>query len=276
MVNNEYESDRTALKKAFELNMDVLHNQNRLLALIGEVCRGIHQNTSEEERIQFLLEAFTRYAPFLHYMGAKYLNWCIITGHSACDEYLDTYAYGCHIGVEDKYKDDFAFIRANGKKIREYAACFYTDENMKDARLHKIKTLAGIFASLAGFYPDGAKACHQMPATLIEESIEFLKEMLSNKYKKEVTPKDREHIVKEGIAAIQRDVGFREFVRSCGNCAYCDKYDGDGSGYDTTYSFCGNPENEWKDAKPGEDCTWRIDNPWCSLCNKWEKSKREC
>ena len=275
MVNNEYESDRTSLKKAFELSMEFLHNQHRCPARIGEICREIHKNTSEEERLQFLLDAFTRFSPFLHYMGEGYRKWCVTTGHSACDEYLDTYANGCHIEVEDKYKNDYAFIRANGEKIGEYAACFYTDENMEDVRVHKINILAGTFASLAGFYPDGAKACCQMPTTLIEEAIESLKEMLSDKNKKEEVPRNREHIVKEEIAAKQRDVGFREFVRSCGNCAYCDEYDGDGSGYDTTYSFCGNPENEWKDAKPGEDCTWRIDNPWCSLCNKWEMSKRK-
>ena len=85
---------------------------------------------------------------------------------------------------------------------------------------------------------------------------------------------DREIIVKAAIDALKKDVGFHEFVQSCANCQHCDEYDGDGSGYDNTYTFCGNPDNEWKDARPGEDCTWKIDDPTCSVCNRWEMAKR--
>lgn len=85
---------------------------------------------------------------------------------------------------------------------------------------------------------------------------------------------DRRIIVREAIAALKKDAGFHELVQSCANCQHLDEYDGDGSGYDETYSFCGNPDNEWQDARPGEHYTWKIYNPSCSVCNRWDIAKR--
>lgn len=85
------------------------------------------------------------------------------------------------------------------------------------------------------------------------------------------TTEDRSKIVKDAIDAIKEAAGFHEFPRTCQNCEFCELYDGDGSGYDEIYEFCGNPENEWKGAKPGDDCTWRIDEPLSSTCSRWKQ-----
>lgn len=59
-------------------------------------------------------------------------------------------------------------------------------------------------------------------------------------------------------------------VACCGNCKWRDS-DSDDFGYNYS-EFCGNPKNEFEDAKPGEDASLNLMAKWDFVCkhHEWE------
>ena len=79
---------------------------------------------------------------------------------------------------------------------------------------------------------------------------------------------DRQNVIKKALEEIKAKCGFRCITRCCDTCYYHDYDENDGT------PFCGHPDNEWKDARPGEPCAFEL--PGCtSVCDKWTR-ERSC